>query len=406
MAHIAMSLRQREAFPPLSFIPARPVPGFPMNRVAFADGHGSRSSIDRGEKHIWGAVGTSVTLSLYLDQEDLWSRQIEKLDPSRSTRVENFSSLGAFESMNQMILEAAKRGERFEAFFIMSTLVYRQMPPETTEDLFEDSRRWRRADGQFPLSYHMLKSYLTTRRDWPENVKRRDGAREYLKNLPPDLVDEKIPPESALFINECFNYEFGRQACSPRYFEEVNSGRMTDKQAWEQVFVPCQTSVEKFCYVPKRSSKLENSFLNKQRLYRYHLQILYDNASKISDRVYILTQPLNTDPAAKPSSLVRNQGTGVLSLEVYGLRHLMLDNETGLRHLELRNAEVKEAIQQLKLPLIDLNEEIQKFRPHTNEYFGDFAHLSAKGHATIARIIRDRVKADQAADQDREKRGP
>lgn len=377
-----------------------------MNRVAFADSLGTRSSIDRGEKRRWGAVGTSVTLSMYLDQEDLWSRQIEKLDPKGETHVQNFSSLGAFESMNQMILEAEKRGQRFEAFFIMSTLVYRAMPPASVEDLFEDSRRWRDADGKFPLSYHMLLSFLKSRPDWPATVKQNEEAREYLRTRPRNPEDKSIPAGAALYINECFNNQFRINQCGTHYFTEVESGRLSDKDAWEKVFAPCQAKVEQACYVPERLSTFDNSFLGKQRLYRHHLKILYDNASRIADRVYILTQPLNTAPEAKPSSLVRNRGTGILSIEVYGLRHLLLDNEAGLRHLELRNAEVKEAIQQLKLPLIDLNEEIQKFRPNTNPYFGDFAHLSAEGNAEIARIIRNRVEADIAADGATKKRGP
>ncbi len=387
IAYAGWSLRPRSAFAPMSLVRSGA-----DAQLVFTDKLGTRSSLDRGEPRKWGAVGTSVTVAMDIAQDDLWSRRLEFLYPPGQLHVENFSNLGSFESMNQMILEATERGQRFEVFLIMATLVYRPLGQGEIEPLFQYSKRWRDVEGRFPLSYFMLRQILKNRADWPPKVAENEAILAQLKNRPHDASDQTITYAEATVVKDCYVAEMKKRRCDDLYFDALKSE--TAEAAWVSTFRRCQDQADKACYATKRTSAVDPSILNKNRLYRHQLKTMIDNASRISDHVYVLTQPINTTPEAWPTSLVSKNATGMISIEYPNLRHILLDNEAGMKQLELRNKEVREAAEQIGASIIDLNEELLQQRPYTNPYFLDYAHMSPKGHAHIAQFIKDRVDND------------
>jgi hypothetical protein len=307
-----------------------------------ANGRGARGDIYNAQLVQIAVLGTSTSIDSLLDQKQCYSQQLKnKLGPNK-VHVDNFARDGSGMTQAITILEHfTEKGSKYDAVLIMEHFDIEDEDLQTSTFHY-----W----GQWVVDKEMFKFPTLLRKRIKQQVK----TEPRLNRIDRWVHDKLLKPDKPA--------DPGR-----------NERRMIR-----------QSPAVKLVDIPINISD------NRTRLIRQKTQQLIKAAKKVTDRVYVISQPYAYDHSQLPG--VADKWFALR--KVNDTEDLYYSNKSIAEFGRAQNSMIEQAARSADAGIIDLDGFMRKFLCKRDDLFDDKWHFAPAGADLAAEFVAEKIRDD------------
>ncbi len=387
-AQLGFELRPHSIYPPLAWVAGLP----PFETVAArrTSESGTPSAIYRGEKRRWAVVGSSWIDGVGLPQKAVWPELLRSRFARDDVHIATYS--GANTAVLPILQNLNLQALHFDKLFIALDMPVESLGTQVElAGYFPHSRTWRNYSTRILLSVRTMAQLFV---DSSFNL----VSSKKLMPQPTRLAAYLLGADRAARppFSSCYAEKLHERRCRELYKDVRRQAPQADPWTpWREVFLTCQTEVDRDCGVPSRVDALPEEREPAAKLQRA-ISEFYVLGSRLAEKVYFVSHPLRGSQGELPDLAVEEAAANLSLFMLPAGSPVVLNSTVGIES-RFKRAAILEMISKAVTPdTIDLHKQLLTLSVGRAARFLDSSHLSRQGHVFAAGIIEARVRSDDS----------